>query len=231
MHGYQVAAEKLFIPVCAVVVAILSHAAAAASGLPVRPSDTQEWGNEVVHLAAESPGTIAVGPGGATLQGGGSGSGFGTSSVPGRFGSATPADTATTADYCFEIDLTDGSSGPYRLRFYLSSSGGSTSSAAPHGERGRASHRRRGMRPQDDSASLAFDLATSADASALTTGDLGLIGTLYNSNDDLVASDDSSGDRISTSLPSGDYTLVLSGSDLLANAYTVVADSGTCADD
>ncbi len=261
MPCHRVSLERFSITLATLVAAGLLRAgapAAIAAGLPVTPSTTQEWGSEVVRVTADSPGTVAVGPDGATMESGsGSGGGSGTSAWRGGAGAA-PADTDAATDYCLELDLADASSGPYRLRFHFDTSGGSSTSranrargAAPAAAPGPAARtaaatgaiaprrapaspaarRRRRVSPLDTSLSLSFALATTADASALTTGDLGLVAAIYDADDNLVAADDGAGGRISATLPAGSYTLVISGGDQLAGSSAVMADSGTCSGD
>jgi hypothetical protein len=221
--------RKISIAVAAAVLAVCLTGAAGAVTQPVTPATTQEWSIDIVRITASDPGTVSVGPSGAAMENGSGGSGSGTSSASRRRPGAKPADTSSAADYCLELDLADNSSGPYRVRFFFADgSGGDSSSAIQRGRGVRRGSLRHRAAPQDDTLSLTFQLDTSADGTVSTGGDTGLIGAIYDASDDLVASDDDSGDRIAATLASGSYTLVLSGGDLLAGDYFVVADQATC---
>ncbi len=232
MYLHLVSNRKVSIALAgALLTASLTAAAHAAVRPPVKPADTEEWGNGIIRVTSTDPGTVAVGPSGAMMANTPGGGGSDTSSLSRRLSRMRPADTAPTADYCVELDLTDDSSGPYRVQLYLDSGSGDSMSAVrrPHGARHLVA--RRNASTQDTTLSLTFDLDTTADGTVSTTGDVGLVGAIYDASDDLVASDDDSGDRISASLASGSYTLVIQGGDQLADDYVVTADQGTCGDD
>ncbi|HLX06737.1 MAG TPA: hypothetical protein VKY89_02625, partial [Thermoanaerobaculia bacterium] len=121
----------------------------------------------------------------------------------------------------------------YRLRFHVEGASGDSSSSAP-GRTAKASRRAKGQRrqPRPTDVTLSFDLSTAADAYVTTTGDSGLLGAIYDADDNLIASDDSGGGRITAaSLAAGDYSLVLDGSDDLTGNFTVTADQASCSDD
>lgn len=221
-------ARSLSITITAVALAAGITAPASAASRPVVPNDTQEWGNDKVRVAATQPATMSVGPSGGSME---SSDGSGTSSSSLRRGAgAAPADgTTLSVDYCVEIDLADASSGPYRLRFHVDGSGGDSSSSAP-GRTAAAAHRRvgRGNRPLTGELTLTFNLSTAADAWVTTTGNSGLAGAIYDADSDLVAGDDDSG-RIAVSLAAGDYSLLLTGTDL-TGTFTALADQGTCSE-
>ncbi len=201
-------------------------APAAAAGRPVVPNDTDQWGNDKIRVAATAPATLSVGASGATMQST-SDSGSGTSSLHGGAG-ALPADgTAPSVDYCVELDLADASSGPYRLRFHVDGAGGDSTSSAPGrlSAASRSAVRRR--LPLTGGVTLTFNLSTAADTWVTTTGDAALLGAIYDGNANLVAGDDSGG-RIAASLPAGDYSLLLQGTDQLTGTFTAMADQGTC---
>ncbi len=215
----------------AVLAASLTTAATAATRRPVAPADTQEWGNDIIRVSSADPGTAAVGPSGASIAST-SGGGDDMSAVHRRTPGARTADTTPTADYCLELDLSDDSSGPYVVQLYLDTSDDESTAAVRR--RARSAKRLATLHhtsPQDDTLSLTFNLDTTAAGTVLTTGDIGLIGAIYDGDDTLVASDDDSGDRISASLASGSYTLVIQGGDQLAGDYVVTASQGTCSDD
>jgi hypothetical protein len=206
-------------------------AAAALTHSPIRPNATQEWGNDVVHVTSADPDTVTIGPSGASLATS-SGGGDDDASVR-RAARTRPRDEEVTVQYCVEIDLDDNSSGPYRVSFHFDDGGDDNESAIRGSKRAHAQrvHVRHGLTPKDDSINVTFDLGTTADATAVTTGDTCIVGAIYDDTDTLVASDDGLGDHISTALAAGEYTLVLTGGDLLAGDYMVMADQGTCGDD
>jgi hypothetical protein len=231
MHQHTVVSQKVSIALAAAVLAaaFATAAAAATHPRPVTPNDTQEWGNEIVRVTADDPGSLSVGPSGASLQTGSDG-GSDTSSLHGAPGAA-PADINTTADYCLEFDLADSSSGPYRVSFFFDTSGGDSESAVRRSHVVKRKSALRRAKPQDDTTlTLTFELDTNADGTVITTGDSDLLGAIYDADDDLVGADDDSGDRISATLATGSYTLVLSGGDELGGAYVVTAGLGSCDD-
>jgi hypothetical protein len=217
MHLLSVLARNLSMTITAVALAAGFSAPALASpaSRQASPNDTQEWGNDKVRVAVSAPSSLSVGPSGGTLQ------------------SSSTTDDTSTVDYCVEIDLVDASSGPYRLRFHVEGASGDSSSSAP-GRTAKASRRAKGQRrqPRPTDVTLSFDLSTAADAYVTTTGDSGLLGAIYDADDNLIASDDSGGGRITAaSLAAGDYSLVLDGSDDLTGNFTVTADQASCSDD
>jgi hypothetical protein len=180
---------------------------------PALYADTQEWGHDVIRVESAQPAQLSVGPSGATMQSS-SGATIQTSSGSSdrrarahtRGGRRVIDDTPVSANYCVELAPSDASSGPYRLNFTFTSGDGTGAS----------------------SVSVAFDLATNVDTWATTAGDASLAGALYDANGVLVAGDDGSGGRVSTSLPAGQYSLVLGGGAALAGTYVVTADQGSC---
>jgi hypothetical protein len=230
MRLQSVLARSLSTTIIAVTLAAGFSAPALASPASrnVAPNDTQEWGNDKVRVAVSGPATLSVGPSGGSVQSS-SGAGASGSSLQGSNGSAPAADTQLSVDYCVELDLTDGSSGPYRLRFHVDGAGGTTSSSAP-GHTTAASRRStaRVRLPMAATVTLTFNLATAADAWVTTTGDLGLIGAIYDANGQLVAGDGSSGRIAAAALAAGDYSLLLQGGNLLTGGFTVMADQASC---
>jgi hypothetical protein len=229
MRLQSVLTRSLFITIMAVTLAagLTAPALAAAAAQPVIPNDTQEWGNDKIRVAATQPATLSVSPSGGSMQSS-SGSGASGSSLRGGAGSVPADGTQLSVDYCVELALTDGSSGPYRLRFHVDGAGGTSTSLAP-GRPAAASYRPVAGRhlPFSGNVTLTFDLATAADAWVTTTGNAGLSGAIYDATAQLVAGDGSGG-RIAASLPTGDYSLVLQGTSQLTGTFTATADQGTC---
>jgi hypothetical protein len=168
-------------------------ATAAVAAAPVVPNDTQEWGNDKIRASATVPATSSVGPSGSTIQSPSS--------------SAPASGTVLSVDYCVQLTLVDGSSGPYRLRFHVDGLGGTSSSSG--------------------NVTLSFNLATAADTQVTTTGNAALSGSIFDANAHLVAGDTTAG-RIAASLPAGTYSLLLLGPSQLTGAFTVMHDQGTC---
>ena len=193
---------------------------------PVVPDTTTEWGNEVVRVTDDGGGSMTVGSAGASMDAGSSGS---EAAARRRAAGLKPADTAPTVDYCIDLTLTNHSSGPYRVRFHFDADGGDTMAAKLRSAASRSALGRRRVSPLDSGAiSVSFTLDTSADGAATTAGDSGLVGTLYDNTDTLVAADDGLGGHISTSLAAGTYTLVIEGGDSFVGTYSAMADQGTC---
>lgn len=212
MHLQFVLARSLPATILAVALAAGFTAPAPASAAPHRavPDDTPVYGRDKIHLSSALSSTMSVGPSGGTLSSSSSGSDL-------------------SVDYCVELDLTDDSSGPYRLTFHVDGAGGDSPSSAPRHPITAAWRRatRHGHLPLDGGVTLTFELDTAADAWMTTTGDTDLLGAIYDDSSTLVAADDGSG-RIAVTLPAGTYTFLIQGSDALTGDFTASADLGTC---
>lgn len=195
-----------------------------AIGNRVTPQDTPTWGNDVVRVTSDQAATLDVGPSGGGMESS-SGSGTGTSSTGGaRRGGSTILDDTPSVDYCVDLAPTDDSSGPYRVFFHLDTGSGDGSSAMPRRVR---SHRRPPALPSDGVANLSFEIDTAVEMAVDTTGGDAFLGAIYDDTDTLVASDTDAADRLSVTLASGSYTLVITGTGLTGN-YVGQAQVGTC---
>jgi hypothetical protein len=199
----------------AAVVLSLAMATAASATAHITPRDTPVWGSDVVRVTASQPGTLDVGPSGGGMESSGSDEMAGTRAARRR---DTPS-----VDYCVDLGPTDDSSGPYRVFFHLDTGDDDLmATGAPP-----AKVHRRQPRHKDGVANLSFEIDTAVEMAVDTTGGDAFLGAIYDDTDTLVASDADSDDRLSITLASGTYTLVITG-DGLSGSYVGQAGVGTC---
>jgi hypothetical protein len=201
------------------VVLSLALATAASAATHATPRDTPVWGGDVVRVASSQPGSLNVGPSGGGMQ-----SSCGSDDESALARSARQKDGPPSVDYCVDLGPTDDSSGPYRVFFHLDTSGDDDESAmarVPH-----ATGRRQPVR-KESVASLSFEIDTTVEMAVDTIGGAAFLGAIYDDTDTLVASDSDGDDRLSVTLASGHYTLVLTG-DGLTGHYIGQTGVGTC---
>ncbi len=204
----------------ALVMSLAIVPAASAATRTAAPRDTPEWGSDVVRVSSDQAGTVNAGSSGGGID---SCTSDDDSSI--RAKSARLLDGGPpSVDYCVDLGPTDDSSGPYRVFFHLATSDDDESAAMrPRLARPRA----RQVHLKDGVAYLSFNIHTAVEMAVDTTGGDAFLGAIYDDTDTLVASDSDAADRLSTTLASGSYTLVITGTGLTGDFKGQVG-VGTC---